>query len=87
MNEPQNIRGNVIYYRLIALWFLCEAIMGGIIHAAKIPVSGLIVGSCVVVCICLIAFYNPAKGAIKKMFFQLEDLSLAKKLLKKRSAF
>lgn len=66
MNEAQSIVGNVIYYRLIALWVLCEAMLGGIIHAAKIPVSGLIVGSCAVICICLIAFYNPTKGAIIK---------------------
>src|ERR1041385_8287233 len=66
MNEPQSISPNVIYYRLIGLWVLCEAMLGGIIHAAKIPVSGLIVGSCAVVCICLIAFYNSTKGAIIK---------------------
>lgn len=66
MNEQANISGNAIYYRLIALWILCEAMLGGIIHAARIPVSGLIVGSCAVVCICLIAFYVPSKGAIIK---------------------
>jgi nucleoside-triphosphatase THEP1/ABC-type thiamin/hydroxymethylpyrimidine transport system permease subunit len=56
----------LIYYRLIALWVLCEAMLGGIIHGFKIPVSGLIVGSCAVICICLIAYYVPAKGAIIK---------------------
>src|SRR2546423_1443002 len=55
-----------IYYRLITLWVLCEATLGGIIHAARIPVSGLIVGSCAVICICLIAFYVPERGAILK---------------------
>jgi nucleoside-triphosphatase THEP1 len=55
-----------IYYRLIALWVLCEAMLGGIIHGFKIPVSGLIVGSCAVICICLIAYYVPVKGAIIK---------------------
>lgn len=55
-----------IYYRLIALWVLCEAMLGGIIHGLKIPVSGLIVGSSAVVCICLIAWYVPNKGAIVK---------------------
>jgi hypothetical protein len=45
----------LIYYRLIALWVLCEAMLGGIIHGFKIPVSGLIVGSFAVVCNCLIA--------------------------------
>jgi nucleoside-triphosphatase THEP1 len=56
----------LIYYRLIALWVLNEAMLGGIIHGLKIPVSGLIVGSCAVVCICLIAWYVPVKGAIIK---------------------
>jgi nucleoside-triphosphatase THEP1 len=56
----------LIYYRLIALWVLCEAMLGGIIHGFKIPVSGLIVGSCAVICICLIAYYVPVKGAIIK---------------------
>ncbi len=55
-----------IYYRLIALWVLCEAMLGGIIHGLKIPVSGLVAGSCAIVCICLIAWYNPVKGAIIK---------------------
>ncbi len=55
-----------IYYRLIAIWVLCEAMLGGIIHGFKIPVSGLVVGSCAVVCICLIAWYAPNKGAIIK---------------------
>lgn len=55
-----------IYYRLIALWVLCEAMLGGIIHGLKIPVSGLIVGSCAVICICLIAWYVPGRGAILK---------------------
>src|SRR5688572_3435954 len=55
-----------IYYRLIALWVLCEAMLGGIIHGFRIPVSGLVVGSAAVICICLIAWYAPSKGAILK---------------------
>ena len=67
MSEQKTIPGNsLIYYRLIALWVLNEAMLGGIIHGLKIPVSGLIVGSCAVVCICLIAWYVPVKGAIIK---------------------
>jgi hypothetical protein len=56
----------IIYYRLISLWVICEALLGGIIHGLKIPVSGLVVGSFAVVCISLIAWYVPAKGAIIK---------------------
>lgn len=54
----------VVYYRLVALWVLCEAMLGGIIHGLKLPVSGLVVGSSAVVCICLIGWYMPQKGAI-----------------------
>lgn len=57
---------SVIYYRLIALWVLCEAMLGGIIHGFKIPISGLVVGSSAVICICLIGWYAPARGAIIK---------------------
>jgi len=53
-----------IYYRLIALWVLCEAMLGGIIHGFNIPVSGLVVGSSAIICICLIAWYVPGKGSI-----------------------
>src|SRR5258706_3841303 len=67
MNQQETAGSDkLIYYRLIALWVLCEAMLGGIIHGFKIPVSGLIVGSCAVICICLIAYYIPAKGAIIK---------------------
>lgn len=55
-----------VYYRVIALWVLCEAMLGGIIHGFKIPVSGLFVGSCAIICICLIAWFVPVKGAILK---------------------
>jgi nucleoside-triphosphatase THEP1 len=61
---PNDMPG--VYYRLIALWVLCEAMLGGIIHGFRIPVSGLIVGSCAVICICLLAWYVPNKGAILK---------------------
>gem|GEM_PF-171711 len=60
-----SIRSNS-YYRVIALWALCEAMIGGIIHGMRIPVSGLIVGSAAVICISLIGWYHPGKGNILK---------------------
>ncbi len=66
MNESPTVINKLIYYRLIALWVICEAFIGGIIHGMKIPVSGLIVGSFAVLLICLIAFHVPVKGAIIK---------------------
>lgn len=56
----------MVYYRLIALWVLCETLLGGIIHGAKIPASGLILGGCAVICISLIAYHVPSKGSILK---------------------
>jgi len=55
-----------IYYRLIALWILCEALLGSIIFTFRIPVSGLVIGSCAVTCIALIGWYHPSKGSILK---------------------
>ena len=55
-----------IYYRLIALWVLCEAVLGGMMHAVKIPFAGIVVSSAAVICISLIAYYVPVKGAILK---------------------
>src|SRR5687768_15660381 len=57
---------SLVYYRLIALWVLCEALLGGIIHGLRLPVSGIIVGSAAVICITLIAWKVPHKGAILK---------------------
>jgi hypothetical protein len=40
--------------------------LGSIIFTFKIPVSGLLIGSCAVVCITLIAWYHPVKSSILK---------------------
>jgi hypothetical protein len=43
--------------------------LGGVIHGFKLPISGLVVGSGAIVCIALIGYYVPAKGAIIKATF------------------
>lgn len=53
-----------MFYRLIALWAVCEGVLGGIIHGFELPISGFIVGGAAVIIICLIAWYIPSKGAI-----------------------
>ncbi|MFN0276283.1 MAG: hypothetical protein ACKVPJ_11080 [Chitinophagales bacterium] len=55
-----------LYYRLIALWAVCEGVLGGIIHGFNLPISGLIVGGAAVIVISMIGFYVPHKGAILK---------------------
>ncbi len=54
------------YFRLIAFWVVCEAFAGGIIHAVKLPFSGMIVGSLAVFCIIMIGKNFPGKGNIIK---------------------
>ena len=67
MNQHKNTEYNKqVYYRLIALWVICEAFAGGIMHGIKLPFSGLIVSSLAVTCIILIAYYVPSRSAILK---------------------
>ncbi|MEO5942725.1 MAG: hypothetical protein ABIP30_12465 [Ferruginibacter sp.] len=67
MNQ-QNIAStyNSIFYRLTALWVVCESFAGGIMHGIKMPFTGMLVSSLAVVCITLIAYYVPSKGSILK---------------------
>jgi hypothetical protein len=62
----EQIQEQKIYYRLVAIWVFCEAFLGGIIHGLKIPISGIVVGSCAVFCICMLANYVPNKTNIIK---------------------
>lgn len=57
---------NRIYYRLIALWVICEAFAGGILHSIKLPFTGMIISALAVMCIILIAWHVPVRGAIIK---------------------
>ena len=49
--------------RLTALWALNEAGLGGLIHAMKIPFTGIVVGSTAVILIALIASFAERKSA------------------------
>ena len=55
---------NELYYRLAALWVVCEAFAGGIMHASKIPFAGMMVSGLAVTCIIFIGHYIPSKTAI-----------------------
>lgn len=60
------IYGREIFYRITALWVICEAFAGGIMHGIKVPFSGMIVSSLAIFCIILLAKYIPSKTAILK---------------------
>ena len=55
-----------LYYRLIAMWVVCEAFAGGILHAAKVPFAGMVVSGLAVSCIIFIAYFIPSKTNILK---------------------
>ncbi len=52
--------------RITALWALSEAALGGLLHAIKIPFTGLFIGGSAVIFITLIAFFNSERGTILK---------------------
>lgn len=67
MNQVlENRISHKIYYRIIALWILCEGMLGGIIHGFKLPITGMVIGSGSIICISLIGCFFPEKGHIIK---------------------
>ena len=63
--NPANLDGldrNRAVERLTALWALNEAGLGGLIHAMRVPFTGIVVGSTAVVLIALIAFFAERKA-------------------------
>lgn len=52
--------------RLILLWAFSESALGGMLHALRIPLTGLFVGGSAVIFISLIAHYSDGKSSILK---------------------
>ncbi|MFA7229446.1 MAG: hypothetical protein WC061_10460 [Melioribacteraceae bacterium] len=50
--------------RITALWGFSEAALGGLLHALKLPFTGIFLGSAAVIFISLIAHYSKEKSAI-----------------------
>ncbi|MEO9147078.1 MAG: hypothetical protein ABI237_16135 [Ginsengibacter sp.] len=57
-----------LYYRLITLWVISEAVAGGIIHGFHLPFSGMFLSGFAVLCICLIGYYQVDKKKDTKSF-------------------
>lgn len=55
-----------LFYRIVALWAVCEGMLGGIIHGFHLPGTGLIISSAAVTCISLLAWHFPQRGVILK---------------------
>jgi hypothetical protein len=52
--------------RLIAIWALSEAALGGLLHALRIPLTGIFINGTAVIIIALISYYTNKKGTILK---------------------
>ncbi|MFC5272194.1 hypothetical protein [Adhaeribacter terreus] len=55
-----------LQHRLIAVWALAEGVLGGILHALHIPLTGLVVGSIAVCCLSLLARFRRRRGDLLK---------------------
>ncbi len=62
--QHQYVYDKQVYYRLVALWVICEAFAGGIMHGIKLPFTGLIVSSLAITCIILIAYHYPSRTSV-----------------------
>jgi hypothetical protein len=63
-SQVKQAQGILQIERLIALWALSEAALGGVLHALRIPFTGLFVNSSAVLFMVLIANTAQKKGAI-----------------------
>jgi hypothetical protein len=66
LENTNNIQSTNRVDRLIALWALSEGFLGGFLHLAKIPLTGLVLGNVAVIIITLIAKFSGKNGAILK---------------------
>ena len=66
LNSINYIHNPEAVNRLIALWALSEGFLGGILHMAKIPFTGLVLGNVAVILITLISEFSDGKGRILK---------------------
>jgi hypothetical protein len=62
--DPSVSAPPLLLARLVALWALSEALLGGVLHAFKLPVTGLLVGGVAVVVLRLLGHYSRQPGTV-----------------------
>ncbi len=62
-------KGEIVFVRLTALWALSESTLGGILHAFKVPLTGIFIGGLAALFLTLIASYSERKSDIIKATF------------------
>ncbi|MBI5401812.1 MAG: hypothetical protein HY959_00280 [Ignavibacteriae bacterium] len=66
MENKNNTNNSDTVARLTALWALSEGFLGGFLHMAKIPLTGLMLGSVAVILMSLISKFSGKNGSILK---------------------
>jgi hypothetical protein len=70
MKSNSSVDANIFpIERITALWALSEAALGGVLHAFRFPMTGLVINSTSVIFIVLIAHYARHKGTILRATF------------------
>lgn len=64
--QDKKSNSTIMVQRIIALWGFNEAVLGGILHALHIPLTGLFIGSIAVILIILLANNSEDKSIIIK---------------------
>lgn len=62
----QSANWQLLVQRLIVIWALSEAAFGGVLHALRIPLTGIFINGSAVIIIALIAYFADRKGTILK---------------------
>lgn len=71
--QPQE---NIVVTRLCALWALTEVSLGGVLHAMKIPLSGLVVGTTALACLFLIAQTSKSRLVVLRSLMVVATIKL-----------
>lgn len=66
MHKDKIVESNTLILKLITLWAFSEIALGGLLHAMKIPFTGLFVGGLAVNFISLIFYYSEHRSTIIK---------------------
>lgn len=67
MNINTQLKNNNVLKKITALWAFSEAALGGILHALRIPLTGLFIGSSAVIFISLISYFSQKSSDILKI--------------------
>jgi hypothetical protein len=64
---PQEYSKQSIWFQLTALWAFVEVTLGGLLHAVRLPLTGLVVGGSAVAILCVMALNskNPWKDIVR----------------------